>query len=1538
MLRWYGGSSGDTPAPTTQFRIMSLQANETAPFLLRDLRETLLALDPSGSQGFEGLIGTALTEVIGIPFRLAHSGAQFGVDGKSSSANSDISYECKRYRENVPRETVMAKLGELAIAPYPVDLWILCVTSEVGARLADDVSQFGTSHGTSTIVLDWSDIGIPRLATFLAMARSSVIAFLKNPCRSTKIPLGQVIADLETVVEAPGFHEQATRIREELDNPMLGLEAAKGANKRWLIDTFSNRGRARARLGQPLAPYDENDGMWHPRPNLKSQLIPFLTGSPCAKVLYVIGNEGVGKSWAIAESWLSTPTKPLMTFIPPDRFEDSVDKNDIQKIIVSALIEQTNVGRRRPVQDKWYSILERWRELRSSQIRCVVVVDGIDQRPGKDWAQIVERLSDELAVYDCQLIVTVRTSYYRSHIAQSLYLPSEELKVSDWTAEERAAILSRSQIQDEDLNHDVASALCNPRILGIALRLWSSEEVSNLNELSVSRLLFEHLRTTCQFRGPDYTIHSVVQMIRRHAESVTSRMQGVARHDLKVFEADLQTVVEERFFSLLEDDPTCYRINDDGLPLALGFLVLDRMRVAVRNGLDLDAELRLIIEPISALGMTASVVVAAITVACVDKEQTPEAGAAALIRIFADLQNPDDTDLRQLTRLAMDRPNAFALAARELCLAGGGQPNLDLIGDALACARVDRDAWAVFRDHIQSWLSHYSLWPPPRPRLTDDERQERHSKIESEFRATSDEFDHAEKSIMESLQSTDGDVDKLWELALSLLAGHELRPATGALVRWAFAAELYPEYPRSYRYFFHLIFLNRIDWNDTRTALLEDAAVLRSDEVSRKGKWALVRILRATGDPGDASEAHELVVKLTEDRQRIPQSWRLVEEYCKSDPCDPSSERPANVHATSVKYAKIDVRRFEHDIRNQEQLFFDMARPAMARFGVSLATNMHRLYIHEIVSNADSTWRPDLSDLRAHNVLFSEKSVDDLRSLILSLSKERRGLEKDDLWIVVQHLMLLAFPLLTGSGQLHLLMHTDMEPMLDLVENLRPLETGTFDQCLETACKSDIEPAQFALLLLATETSMPISSSSRQLVAKLFNTASDRVRAQAMGLIARLGDITLIAEVARSDWRASPNMRYDESSYGARVLAMAARDRVISFADAICRMATRDYGMASQLWRQPSAVREIACRVDRSIRQLVALVDDLDPPALEIRVHRGDRLRPKIATSIDRLFPPNGFFGDDETDEILKRNEARIRSFSTDLEERGCHIVVDHVDLGEFLTIVRADTRLADGWRKIFVRSSRKKLRVFHNLVLLLGNALSESNPDHAATLFELVKNQRPMIPVRYGSAGVSLDSLAVWAGSDTHILNRIRYRRLDGTASDDALSKEVLAAHLSGKQQLLYQYIQRNLDRGDPGTIARALMVGGFSDENEYSENVLSRHGGTDGFVGEVCNAAKFAYERNLWARHWFGGMCQATDPQEFWRCSVLFLKVVDGRYDTWGTEYGDHSDAMRRFRPNLGSSLSNRIKKWRRKRESKLFGAARPNDVFLSPPPCQQ
>ena len=121
---------------------------------LSNLKVVLTDLDATGQEGFEGLIGTALSEIAGIPFRLARSGSQFGVDGRSAYAGAGICFECKRYAGKVPKSAIMSKIGELSIGETDIDLWVLCATSQIGSQIADNVSRFSERSSISTLILD----------------------------------------------------------------------------------------------------------------------------------------------------------------------------------------------------------------------------------------------------------------------------------------------------------------------------------------------------------------------------------------------------------------------------------------------------------------------------------------------------------------------------------------------------------------------------------------------------------------------------------------------------------------------------------------------------------------------------------------------------------------------------------------------------------------------------------------------------------------------------------------------------------------------------------------------------------------------------------------------------------------------------------------------------------------------------------------------------------------------------------------------------------------------------------------------------------------------------------------------------------------------------------------------------------------------------------------------------------------------------------------------------------------------------------------
>ena len=92
-------------------------------------------------------------------------------------------------------------------------------------------------------------------------------------------------------------------------------------------------------------------------------------------------------------------------------------------------------------------------------------------------------------------------------------------------------------------------------------------------------------------------------------------------------------------------------------------------------------------------------------------------------------------------------------------------------------------------------------------------------------------------------------------------------------------------------------------------------------------------------------------------------------------------------------------------------------------------------------------------------------------------------------------------------------------------------------------------------------------------------------------------------------------------------------------------------------------------------------------------------------------------------------------------------------------------------------------------------------------------------------------------------------------------------------------------------------------------------------------------AYVRYAWSEHWLSQMREARNPEDFWRYSVLFSKIVDGRSDDGLPSVSDHGEPFRMFWPGVESQLKHRCEKWRNERKKKLFGDDAPSKIFISP-----
>ena len=304
---------------------------------------------------------------------------------------------------------------------------------------------------------------------------------------------------------------------------------------------------------------------------------------------------------------------------------------------------------------------------------------------------------------------------------------------------------------------------------------------------------------------------------------------------------------------------------------------------------------------------------------------------------------------------------------------------------------------------------------------------------------------------------------------------------------------------------------------------------------------------------------------------------------------------------------------------------------------------------------------------------------------------------------------------------------------------------------------------------------------------------------------------------------------------------------------------------------------------------------------------------------------------DEAFEEWQRRRQETFDAFREKLGAANARVVVDDITKEEFEATVHADPEAAERWYALFLGLNEGARRTVHNLVLMLAYAFRERFPKRTVALLRRVYGETGPIRFIVGRARVPLEAMVAWSAAGSNAGRGWCHERLNMARNDHELATEVLAGLLNRKEDVLSAFIRERLSKREPEGIARALLVAGFSSQQNHNKEVIVRYRDAKGFIGEAYKAAKYAHDRDAWARHWFEEMCKADRPTEFWRCSVLFAKIVDGRFAIWSSEYEKREKPMDLFGPSIDIEVDRRIEKWRKHRGKTLFGAKKPADAFL-------
>lgn len=1343
-------------------------------------------------------------------------------------------------------------------------------------------------------------------------------------------------------------HALLTKIA-ELDDPARALtyDTLRTRNQTWLRSVFSDQTKARTYFHQPLSPRDPGSSTSHlARTDLTRRLTRFMqyTGTP--DVCVVLGEEGNGKSWLVADAWDCLPAPPLTLLITADRLAAATDQATLHRELGSILFEQTGAVFDVATLTRW------WRseqdvpdQSREPARQVLVIVDGLNQKPAADWAAILALLDDVLKPLAGRIVVTSRPEFFARYVQSRLVFAYEELSVDPWTVAERDQILHGVGMDPARLHPRTAQSLLNPRLLSIAINLFDGSQIEMIEALNVERLLFEYVRRFGQEGSELLPAGAFAQRLRDHASQLLERVLQ-QQDDITLFRGGLESVAEGRFFSPVAGEPDLYSLNAEGASLALGFAIVADLRKAKRNQHALGDTVERMITPIRALDLTSAALLAALTIASLDPT-IPDDAVEALLRAFASVQNPDEHEFPAFVSIVRCRIKAFLALVEESYLRERTPANFDWIETAVTQLHDTTASAEAIGVAIQRWLTYISLVPERRVYASGRDATEFQAEVSrrrSELQCRIEGLSEPERQLLAGLVPVDEDISRLSSLCFRLLTVRDLEPFGQALVYWAFADRLNGPIFSPADEFGYLLKFNSRDWASSRAALL--AALERLLPVtSTVGARTQQLMFWATGDLADAKAAQLIQRQL--DPEARTYSWNHLSGFCTSDPCDPASEEPPNLAETANRFAGLEVSQLHQSMgQTTHELFFNGARTAVARFRPEVAVGTHRRFLDEL------TCRSGLK-LRQASFAASEHGALVTRPLALSLLDMVRSgaataaldeLPDNDRWVIPQYLLWLSFPLLSAEEQLDGLLPEGRawNFLLDLLDVVEPLAAERMTILLETAVMDADLQRQFVLLALAQLGSAYHTEAIETLAEQLVTSLDTAVRIQALSFLAQSTRPRAL-RLAVDSWisLSTPGEHRLEQWAGGRLLIAASRCGAIAVHEA-ARHIPAEFAPAllSALSSDPAELIKV---LEPLFQRLLGQAVCTPAVVIELDNHHHGLDRPASAHLEALVSPEDETFegrlsalAADQTDDFDQRQEelrTAFDRFAKTLEQQQMAAIINNLPLDCLVHLEVQCPGWCEQWAGRFVDCMVKRptfIPQLFNFGVVLAFAVARSAPALSTRLFQLLGRRNAVAVIRSRRARVDFLKLAVWRAEPSVPLQEHWQERLALAGNDAELAEEVLAALLAGRSAQVESIAVAWLGTREPRQIAAGLLIIGFADLGTRADALFAGFDAACGFVGEALTAARESHRRNVWAKHWHRLMVEAKTAEEFWRYQILLTKIADGRVELWCTP--EHAtEVYRRYWPMIQRPLRRRFEKWQAKRKDRFLGGKLPPVCYV-------
>jgi len=1522
----------------------------TDNFLI-ELREQLLQLPASGPDGFEGLVATALADLTGLTFRLAKSGLQFGRDASTPRGRFAIAMEAKRYSEPLSLENVAGKIWiashELA---SDVDLWALCATSEVGDGVLAKLEQMLEEHGISLLMLDWTAAPLPRLAVLLAAAKVKVEQWCTKHFSVQDV---SKIANILTTVEADSaFSSARDQLKQDASAEFSGLAALAEANLIWCNQVFSERTASQQAFGQYLTVSDLARPPI-PRPSLEMALGSALSSEQkSSECVAILGPEGTGKSWLAARWWVSASDKPILV-IGSSQVAELISPRDPLKTLANLIADQGK-GDSDELSKRWWRRLNRWQShslpVANGQNRFLVLLDGLNERSGIAWSTCILSLCLEINKLGGQLLLTCRERFWDREIAPRLAgLSITRIRVGDFTPEELDKLLRQRDISIDSISEQVRGFIRNPRICSVALDLLDRLS-TQADELTIERLLLEYWRRRLEERG-DLIAHNIgdfEKLLRSHAKALRENPgvqfdrdewrehSGAARRDDgRSVENDLTDIEEGAFLQVVEDRDGYYEFKTDIVPFALGLLVArelqDELRKPNRNPAEV---IDSIIEEVQGFDLVGDVLRAAAGIACFEENYQPN-GRAALISAWLALQNIPNSGIEVLAAYTATCPEGV-LDTIEIAF---GERTIhrrrDWLLEALLNMRDRPRVEAALKPRIRKWLGRWSRtplhWGPQRKE--DDVRfRERTQRISDKLNSlTPAELDFLAKKCDEVDEPESMQLDAV---ATLLMAGQPIADQAEGVLTWAFAWTLTGDLRRADADLCWVVRLNKIDFFEFEFNLREAITAMLTSSDSDVSRSAVAIALRVLGTVVASTEAERLYPR------QSGEVWRSIENYCMTDPFDPSSTRPSNlINAIREAKAIIPEQVWSQYVVGEKDLLLEWITPGLTRFEPEAIIPLLRDVARTIETRSQLPLRQLSWNLPRLSPLFDYETLASVLAGFKRLVQQPCLVDPSDQDHVAGSILLSLLPHFSAYDQLQLFLELPHEvgDWYKFRKVFKPLNLSELEKSLRVV-ESDPVRLRRTLFFVSSHPHT-LNDQSRAILGRTLEHDDPLVVTCVSDVAYVTKDSVLDELIIANARRRGGNFDGGNETYwrdravASAVVSLKRYDDINLIAPCFVGFAAEHLGgefdsrMATVInliferllnpiqTPEPQHSR-LSLEVDRADQTKFYTMEDCAKEGSEDMIDFLRARAKKLSESRQGL---------DSDDKRLKTLQKEAETYLDQLRtEKTLPLAYEPDIIALKRLVIRDPERVISYADTILAETNQVRLSTVRNFALGLAEAFSDNKPDLTVALLNQVMDVRSPVSIKYGQARIPQEIVILFSGPEVDILSGLRGSVLDRAATDADLETLIFAAESAEHTSWLQNWIEREIESGLPCRIARGLTIEGLRNA-ERGESLLLGCDWGSGFLGQVAQKARFNHDRNAWSKTWLDQATEASDPVQFWRWGELGAGIADFRAFHWLTTNPD-TPMMKQFGSELFARIRQTAEKRTKKRKDTLFGIDKP------------